>query len=337
MATLATNTPEIAATQPATASVTGLHPRIRRWLFVTGAPRSATTFVGQVLSTGPRVDYLHEPFNPDCGIAGVDQPFLYLESGDARERQLRPAVERLLRFREPLRTGYYPEDGWARRAIKRVVGSRGPFNLRIARLNPLSDTAVIKDPIGCLLADYLLQSFGIRPIIIVRNPLGFVASMRRVNWEPALAPLLAQERLAVRYYRDEDLAAIERYAGGNVIQRTALLWRLVYRVLLEMAAKDSRMLVCRHEDLSAAPLPQFARIFEHAGLACTPAVQRRIRRLTSGGHVEAPPRRVHEFRRDSAAIHTYARRALGAGDIAQIAEITAAVAVLQYAPAEFGA
>ena len=42
------------------------------WCFVTGMPRSGTTFVASVLSAGPSVAYVHEPFNARCGIAGVD-------------------------------------------------------------------------------------------------------------------------------------------------------------------------------------------------------------------------------------------------------------------------
>jgi hypothetical protein len=46
--------------------------RIENWIFVTGVIRSGTTFVGKVLSLPLSVDYIHEPFNPLCGMPGID-------------------------------------------------------------------------------------------------------------------------------------------------------------------------------------------------------------------------------------------------------------------------
>lgn len=45
--------------------------RIKNWIFVTGVIRSGTTFVGKILSLPLQVDYIHEPFNPLCGIPGM--------------------------------------------------------------------------------------------------------------------------------------------------------------------------------------------------------------------------------------------------------------------------
>ena len=42
------------------------------WLWVTGIPRGGTTFVGRILSVPRSVDFIHEPFNPDCAVEGID-------------------------------------------------------------------------------------------------------------------------------------------------------------------------------------------------------------------------------------------------------------------------
>src|SRR6202007_2265727 len=99
-----------------------------------------------------------------------------LETGDARELALRPQFERLFDYRAALKTGYYRNDTPLRRLAKRVVGSRGPFHLRLAPRNPFHHSAVIKDPIGCLLTEYLLLRYRMRPVVVMRNPVGFVAS-----------------------------------------------------------------------------------------------------------------------------------------------------------------
>lgn len=179
--------------------------KVGNWVFVTGAPRSGTTFAGLVLSLPLRVDYIHEPFNPDCGLPGIRRRFLYVRSGDAGEPRYRAMVEAMMRYDFRLRTGLYPEDGAVKRLVKRVVGSRGPFYLRLAKVNLFRRAAVVKDPIGCLLLHYLAVQFGFRVLCLVRHPVAFVASHLRLGWD-------VQRRL-------DDLAGqpgvIEDFFGGR--------------------------------------------------------------------------------------------------------------------------
>ncbi|NEQ55044.1 MAG: hypothetical protein F6K11_33795, partial [Leptolyngbya sp. SIO3F4] len=57
---------------------------IEKWIFVTGAIRSGTTFVGKILSLPLEVDYIHEPFNPQCGIPGVNLGHRYIPANLAQ-------------------------------------------------------------------------------------------------------------------------------------------------------------------------------------------------------------------------------------------------------------
>lgn len=54
--------------------------KINNWVFVTGLIRSGTTFVGMILSIPKEVDYIHEPFNPQCGIPDLSQWYPYIGS-----------------------------------------------------------------------------------------------------------------------------------------------------------------------------------------------------------------------------------------------------------------
>lgn len=91
----------------------------RRWLLVTGMPRSGTTFAGRVLSAPLAVDYIHEPFNPDCGIVGVDQLLVHTRLGAANEPEVRRAVDDLMHYRARLRTGHFARDSAVKGAVKR--------------------------------------------------------------------------------------------------------------------------------------------------------------------------------------------------------------------------
>lgn len=52
--------------------------KIKNWIFVTGLIRSGTTFVGTILSHPISFDYIHEPFNPQCGILGMEYKHRYI-------------------------------------------------------------------------------------------------------------------------------------------------------------------------------------------------------------------------------------------------------------------
>src|SRR5580692_3708234 len=56
-------------------------------ILVTGAPRSGTTFLGKMLALNIDVQEIEEPFNTETGIVGVDQPFVYLRSGERLSKE----------------------------------------------------------------------------------------------------------------------------------------------------------------------------------------------------------------------------------------------------------
>src|SRR6185295_18589108 len=67
-------------------------------------------------------------------------------------------------------------------------------------LPPPISRALIKDPIACLMSEYLSQQFGLTTIVLFRHPAGFVSSMIRLKWCPkkvleqflACEPLMAE-------------------------------------------------------------------------------------------------------------------------------------------------
>lgn len=310
--------------------------KVSNWIFVTGAPRSGTTFVGLVLSTPVTVDYIHEPFNPDCGIPGFEQRYLYLKASTPQESPYRPLVEALQKYKVRLRSGIYPQDGRFKRILKRIVGSRGPFYLRLAKLNPFHESAVVKDPVGCLLAEYLTTEFGFKTTVLLRHPCAFVASTRRLGWdlESHLADVVSQRELVEDYF-DDDIAFLRQRWNGPV-ESAAALWRALNRVLLRQARENSGILLVLHEELSRAPLKVFAKIFQHSDLPYTVRVERKIRRLTAPRNPADPRRgKVQDFARDSKAIHEKRLNELSLEERQTVFAITGDVANPYYDEASF--
>ncbi|MBI2708722.1 MAG: sulfotransferase [Actinobacteria bacterium] len=310
-------------------------PPPRRWALLTGVPRSGTTFAGKVLATPASVDYLHEPFNPDAGIEGVTRRYWWVDNDSAEEPQARRLVEALQRYDVRFRTAVYARDSaWKARA-KRLAGSRGRFTFRWAKVNPLHRTALVKDPVGCLLTGYLVREHGFRAAVLLRHPVAVVHSFDRLGW-PArdwLAALRDQEELVARHLGDDlDVLGADWETDWEA---AAVLWRVLNRVMLSEAHTPG-VVVVRHEDLSRDPVAGFRSVAVHLGLPWSARVRRRVQRLTSGGNrVEARGRKVQDFARDSARLLDARLDSTAHARRARIFEITEPVARAHYNEASF--
>ncbi len=270
------------------------------WLFVTGTPRSGTTFVGKVLSMGLHVDYIHEPFNPDCGMQGITEPYTYYRVSDDGWKSQTDAI---FDYSLKLRTGIYPTDGFLFRLAKRMVGSRGPFNLRIARMNLFRKACVIKDPIGCFQTAFLYSHYDVKPIIMLRHPVSFVGSMMKLGWPSHLNALWKNRELRKDYPDAFDGLQIEK--PGNRVSEYAWLWRIIYSVLLRQRMEtggDWKLI--RHEDLCVSPVEIFEELYVWSGLDWNDKIRERIQKMT-GQRNRVEPKRVQDFYRDSRSLVSY--------------------------------
>ncbi len=308
--------------------------KIANWVYVTGAPRSGTTFVGKVLSAPLSADYIHEPFNPDCGMPGIDRRFLYLRPGGEAADHYGPCISRLFTYDFHLKTGFFPNDTAWRRRIKRIVGSRGPFHLRLAKLNPFHRAAVIKDPIGCLLSGYLSEVHGVRVVWMVRHPVAFVASVLRIGWQLDLEAIKSQPDLVADHFADEPEFLAAEYA--TPLEGAAALWRAINRVGLRLARDNPDWTVLTHEALSQEPVEHFRRLYDDLGLEWSGRIQRRIERQTGAGNrAEAATRKVQDFRRDSGRLFELRRDMLTPEERSRVFELTRDVAVPFYPEESF--
>lgn len=310
--------------------------KINNWIFVTGAPRSGTTFAGRMLSLPLEVDYIHEPFNPRCGIPGITQGYRYVRPElDTEEMQSYHALAETVFSYDLKLTGRIPRnDSWSKKATKRIVGSRGPFYLRLAKSNPFHKAAVIKDPTAGLLSEYLYRRFDVKPVIIVKHPTSFIASLKRVDWWPGLSKLDDQPSLIEDYF-DDDADFMNR-DWSNPVLGAAAFWRAIYKVLLSQASKYPDWEVVTHERLSRDPVSTFRHLYSVLELPWHGSVERKIHQLTHGNRsAEARPGAVQDFRRNSADIFEMRRNSLSLQERREVFEIVEDVALQLYSRESF--
>ncbi|MEV0823510.1 sulfotransferase [Nonomuraea rubra] len=239
-------------------------------VLVTGLPRSGTSWVGRMLTAGGELVYVNEPLNPQhppgrCpGVldARVTHRFQYI--CDDNTADWLPA------FRDTVGLRYH----W----LAELRANRSPYDLaRLLRygtaftLGRLSGRrALLDDPFAVLSAGWFARRLGCRVIALVRDPVSFVASWRRLGWTVDFHELLEQPLLV----RDHpEVPALRALTGSrDHLARAAALWRLTRSVL----DRTPGILLTSYESLAADPVPGFRRLYAYAGLRWTPAAERRI-------------------------------------------------------------
>ncbi|MGF1492532.1 MAG: sulfotransferase [Microcoleaceae cyanobacterium] len=310
--------------------------QIENWIFITGVPRSGTTFVGMNLSLPKEVDYIHEPFNPQCGVPGITEWYRYVRPSLDTEmmQHYHQLTQQIFSYNFSLRTNVPANDPWQRRVVKQLIGSRGPWYLRMAKLNPFHQAAIIKDPIGSLMAEYLYTHFKVKPVIVVKHPASFIASIKRVNFRPSPDKLNDQPYLIQDFFADE--AEVFARDWSDPVLAAAAFWRIVYKVLLEQASRYPDWRVLTHEQLSQAPVETFKQLYSDVELPWSESIHQKILKQTQGNlSAEARKGRVQDFKRNSADIFKLRRDSLSLQERQSIFEIVKDVALEIYSEDSF--
>ena len=245
-------------------------------VLVTGSPRSGTTWVGRILTTSSQLYYIHEPFNPDfrpgAGICNLKfkhyQTYITQDNESSYYKPIRQMVE----SKYNLAAGMLGCRSIAE--IKKVWNQRRKFQ-EYHRRNMLP---LIKDPIASMSAGWLGSRFDINVIVMIRHPAAFVASMKRLNWgcDPwrwALSqPLLLRDYISPL----KEEIKILRDSKSDIIDQTALFWKVIYFVVLKYKEAYQDWIFLRHEDISLDPLVEFKNLYGRLGLDFTDEVQEQI-------------------------------------------------------------
>jgi len=268
-------------------------------ILVTGAHRSGTTWVGKMIAASPEVAYISEPLNVHHrpGVLRVPTKNWYTYICEENQVNFLPAFQDTIRFQ------YHPwlELGSLRsfKDVGRMLRDLSWFTGgRLRRARPL-----FKDPFAVFSAPWFAEALGCQIVILVRHPLAFVSSLKRLNWDFDFRNLLTQPLLMRDYlepFRDEMKASL--VTPKDIIAQGSLLWRMVYTVVDGFRELYPKFWVVRHEDLSFQAEVEFRQLYADLGLAVTPKVRQALVNSSQRGNPEElSKRKVHAVNLDSRA------------------------------------
>lgn len=301
-------------------------------ILVTGSHRSGTTWVGRMLATAPKVDYIHEPFKPGWALpytftrSDLWFPYIAAHNGRAWEQD----TLRTLRFEYSWRQKYAEAPSvrqawtaaskWARWNSRRVRGHR-----------PL-----IKDPIALFAAPWLADRFGVDVVVMIRHPAAFVSSIKLKRWRFdwthwTRQPELMQTLLAP--FAADIEARTHNPAGEDLVDQAILQWRVFHHVIDVYRSARPDWLFVRHEDLSLDPVGGYREMFGRLGLSWTPACEAIVRQSSDEGNLKdaaAAGKSTHFVQLDAKANVRNWQQRLSAEEVARVRRGTEDVSPLFY-------
>lgn len=267
-------------------------------ILVTGAHRSGSTWVGQMLAAASHVGYIKEPFHlhhrPGVCAAHFERWFTYVTEENAAAYEA--ALARTLAFSydvsAELRSLRTPKD------VARMARDWGRFSYyRLRGARPL-----MKDPIAFFSAEWLAERFGMEVVVLARHPAAFVSSLQRVGWWHDVRQFLEQPLLMrdlLGPFEDEIRAHVG-HEREDLIAHAALLWKIIYGTARTFQERHPDWIFVRHEDLSRHPVAAFERLYQQLGIPFTPEARTAIEAYSGVENpVEVTGEAVHQLRRDS--------------------------------------
>lgn len=285
-------------------------------ILVTGAHRTGTTWVGKTLSLERGLTYISEPlhFRHSVGVFRVQVPGWYTYICKENQDQYQQAFEDLLDFRYHFKPAL-KELHSIKDAGKLIRDSLTFLTARIANSSPL-----IKDPFAVFSVPWLLKRFNVRAVVLVRHPLSFVSSLKRLGWSFDFTHLLDQP-LLMRDHLEPFRQAMEssQYSPEDVIGQGIMLWRMIYSTVYSYLMEYPGIILIRHEDLSLDPVGRFGELFERLDLSYPEEVQAVIRKTTRPANPDQLEKgKEHAIHLDSRANLQNFRQRLGAREIDRI-------------------
>jgi hypothetical protein len=262
-------------------------------------------------------------------MLSVDVATWYLYITSDNEEGYIQAFQRLMDFR-------YDMDAAVRRlglegqsfsgkteAERNVLRQHSAFmNYKLHKATPL-----IKDPFALVSLPWFVRRFNARPVVMIRHPAAFVASLKRQGWGFRLKNILDQPFLM----RDHPVMPSPMFSSvdevdaldNRDVRKIAFGWRYLYGVVACYRDTYPEWHFIRHEDLSSDPLGGFARLFQALDLAWSASIEMHIKAETMSHEADVHGRGHKRFTQGW-------RQHLNKEDIASIRAVTEDVASLYY-------
>ena len=272
--------------------------------------------------------YIHEPFCPNRspGWLTTPMPYWYMYVSEQNAASYEGPVERVLNLRYPvgrsLAASRSPKD-----VARQVPEIARALRYRVQRLAPL-----LKDPFALFSSEWLADRFGVRPVIMIRKPVAFVSSIKKLNWGFDYEQNWLAQGALITDHLSHHADSFRGYKGEvDLVGEGIVMWNVLYDFVHGLRQRRPDFLYVRYEDLAADPIEGYEAIYRRLGLRWDDEVRAHIASFSDANNPkDVSPRRRREIKRDSAAATETWRTRLSSDEAQRVQVETAGVAAHFY-------
>jgi hypothetical protein len=264
-------------------------------ILVTGAHRSGTTWVGQMLCLDKNTRYIHEPFNIDeKRISPLKYWYEYvsLNSPEEKQKAVYDFINEIISF----------SGAGIKKDFKVIDGPKDALRFSRDIYARAAKRPLIKDPLALMSTEWLAQKFNCDVVALIRHPAAFVASLKVKNWTHSFDHFWEQKDLMEKL--SPFAADIEKFVKTppDIIEQGILLWNIDYYILDQYRKNHPDWIIIKHEDLSIDPVGEYMKIYQKLDLHFGKDVENKIKESSSAS-------KAGHLKRDSKKnIHTWKKR-----------------------------
>ncbi|MDP9068771.1 MAG: sulfotransferase [Actinomycetota bacterium] len=308
----------------------GSHRQLRSHdpILVTGSHRSGTTWVGRMLCASGEAAYIHEPFCPNRSPGWITEPlpYWYMYISPENESPYLPGVRRVLQLRYPVARSLVASRS-ARDVARQLPEIPRGLSYRVRGLRPL-----LKDPFALFSSEWLADRFRVRPVIMIRKPVAFVSSIKRLNWGFDYEQNWLAQPALMRDHLGGHEGSFRGYQGEvDLVKEGIVMWNAIYDFVRALEARRPEFLYVKYEELAAEPVAGFEKLYAGLGLTWDEDARARVADFSdSTNPKDVSTRDRRAIKRDSRAAAETWRQRLSPEEIERVERETAAVAAHFY-------
>ncbi|OMP31794.1 sulfotransferase [Mangrovimonas sp. DI 80] len=228
-------------------------------IFITGMPRSGTTWLGKIFLSSGEFNEKSEPFNP------VVKNWHYKVTGWYDYIENRSAsLERALGLRTDLKWFWTEINYNSANGLRYALGN--------VKLMLFSKRILLKDPIGFFNADFFYRNYEMLPVIIIKHPASIVCSAQRVGWKFRMSHLVENKKLmqgleSLGLDLDRWKTNYQKYDSD--VEEICEIWNFFIHIIEMWAEVYKNWGFIKLEDLIMDPINMTENLFLKTGLEFT--------------------------------------------------------------------
>lgn len=217
-------------------------------IFITGLPRSGTTWASKAIAAATKRKLVHEPFNWEKYPDRAEYHMKYLPGNS--------------------------KDSVFIKTLRSSMKSRNPLTSILAKKRGI----VIKDVHVCMAIEYVWAQLQPVIVILVRHPCALAQSWTNLGYKVhfRMDLLLSQKRLLQDYL---DPFEAHMRSSNNYFFEVGAYWGASYFVLRGLAKKHKEWLWVTHEKLCVQPFAYFEQLLNKAGWKLNQSEKHSLRRF----------------------------------------------------------